>query len=145
MTRVLRFVTLALGLALVLAVAPAAQAQNSKSKKARKEVGKKGPDGREKGEVPNSNADRKLLLDRQKAIAQAKANGGSNIGPRYSLAPNKYDSGKGGFSMGDYKNKVKAKKPKKQKKSKKVIDQENPNGKLYKASVKKREKKFLFF
>ncbi|MBA9077697.1 MULTISPECIES: hypothetical protein [Rufibacter] len=143
MRSLLRYFTFALGLLLLLALAPEVHAQKIKSSKARKEIGRKGPGGYKKGEAPDANADRKMLLDRQKAIAQAKTSGGA--GPRYSLAPNKYDTGKGSFSMGDYKHKTKGKKPRKQKKSKKLIDQENPNGKLYREGLKKRDKKFLFF
>ncbi|WP_192825307.1 hypothetical protein [Rufibacter sp. LB8] len=119
-------------------------AQFSNPKKSKKEVKRKGPDGVARGRASAGNADRKLLLDRQSAIAKAQANGGGYTGPKYSLPKNQYETGKGGFAAGTYQNKVKAKKTK-QKKSKKVIDQENPNGRLYQAGLKKRNRKFLFF
>lgn len=116
-----------------------------RSKKHKKELKRKGPDGMSRGQVTQDNVDRRMLLERQRAADEAKA-AGFYAGPRYSLAKNHYESsGKRGFAVGKYENKTKFSKPKKQKKSKRIIDQDNPNGKLYQSSLRKRSRKFLFF
>ncbi|QHL88375.1 hypothetical protein GU926_13410 [Nibribacter ruber] len=146
MRNLTRQITLVFCLLLATSTFTQTFAQSSKKKsKARKEMRRKGPDGRLRGQAPDGNGDRKMLLDREKAIAQAKANGGAYNGPRLAIAKNTYDKGKGGFSQGKYQNKTNYAKTKKPKGSKKVIDQANPNGKLYKKGQKKRKKRFLFF
>ncbi|RNI30243.1 hypothetical protein EFA69_12150 [Rufibacter immobilis] len=122
----------------------AAETVAQKPRKAKRETTRRGPDGRKRGEVSNGNSERKMLLDRQKAIASAKSSGGMYAGPHYSLPDNKYETGTGRFSMGDYKNKTKSKKAK-QKKSKRLIDQDNPNGRMYQQSQNKRNRKLLIF
>ncbi|GAA4307515.1 hypothetical protein [Nibribacter koreensis] len=141
-----RQITLAIILLLTTAVFTEVAAQQTKKKsKAKKEMRRKGPDGRMRGAAPDGNGDRKMLLEREQAIAQAKANGGVYNGPRLAIAKNTYDKGKGGFSQGKYVNKTNYAKTKKSKGPRKVIDLDNPNGKLYKKSQKKRNKTFLFF
>ncbi len=140
---IFRPVLFAMALLMVAASLPA-EAMAQKPRKPKREASRRGPDGLKKGGVPNSNADRKMLLDRQKAVAEAKSSGGMYSGPRYSMPGNKYETGKGGFSLGTYKNKVKASKVKKRK-SKRLIDQDNPNGRLYQQSLNKRSRKFLIF
>lgn len=142
MNRMIKYFTFALGLLLFLSFTPDATAQKSKKKrKAKKEV--KGHDGMVKGATPGgNNVERKMLLDRQQAMTQAQQNGYST-GSAYSLPKNQYESKKGRFAVGAYENKSATKK--KKKKSKRLIDQENPDGKMYKDGVKKRKRKFLFF
>ncbi|WP_207433934.1 hypothetical protein [Sabulibacter ruber] len=129
---------------LVLGASTPAEAMAQKPRKQKREASRRGPDGIKKGQSASANVDRKMLLDRQKAIAEAKTSGGFYSGPRYSMPDNKYENGRGGFSLGSYKNKVKSPKVK-QRKSKRLIDKDNPDGKLYQQSLKKRNRKFLFF
>ncbi|AMM51070.1 hypothetical protein TH61_07610 [Rufibacter sp. DG15C] len=141
-----RQIALAIVLLLTTAVFTDTMAQRTKKRsKPRKEVRRKGPDGRMRGQAPDGNGDRKMLLEREQAIAKAKTNGGVYNGPRLAIAKNTYDKGKGGFSQGKYENKTNYAKTKKSKGPRKVIDRDNPNGKLYKKGQKKRNKRFLFF
>ncbi|MFC6996806.1 hypothetical protein [Rufibacter roseus] len=142
MKSLIKYFTLLFSLSLLISCSPHATAQKSKKKKrAPKEV--KGHDGLVKGAAPSGpNAERQFVLSRQQAMTQAKQNGYST-GSAYSGVNNQYESGKGRFSMRAYTNKNAEKK--KKKKSKKIVDQENPNGKMYKEGVKKRKRKFLFF
>ncbi|KAA3440172.1 hypothetical protein [Rufibacter hautae] len=140
MTTFFRYVVFAM--ALVLLGANATQASAQKPRKSKREASRRGPDGIKKGQTGASNVDREMLLDRQKAVASAKTSGGMYSGPRYSMPDNKYDTGKGGFSIGAYKNKAKKVK---QRKSKRLIDKDNPNGKMYQQSLNKRNRKFLLF
>ncbi|ALI98783.1 hypothetical protein [Rufibacter tibetensis] len=139
MNRFFRYVAFALTLALLGANASEAIAQKAKKSSRR------GPEGIKKGQVSTGNVDRQLLMDRQKAVASAKTSGGMNSGVRYSLPDNKYDTGVGRFSLGSYKNKTASKRATKVRKSKRLIDQDNPNGRIYQQSLNRRNRKFLVF
>ncbi|MBC3540798.1 hypothetical protein ACFSC6_21920 [Rufibacter sediminis] len=142
MTNFFRYAVFAM--ALVLFGANVSEASAQKPRKTKREGSRRGPEGIKKGQVGTGNIDREMLLDRQKAVASAKTSGGMYSGPRYSMPDNKYDTGKGAFTLGSYKNKVKGGRVK-QRKSKRLIDQDNPNGKLYQQSLNRRNRKFLIF
>ncbi|RNI28588.1 hypothetical protein [Rufibacter latericius] len=135
----------AFAMALILLGANASEASAQKPRKSKREAARRGPDGIRKGQVSSGNVDREMLLDRQKAVASAKTSGGMYSGPRYSMPDNKYDTGKGAFSIGSYKNKTAPKRATRTRKSKRLIDQDNPNGKMYQQSLNKRNRKFLIF
>ncbi|GGK75254.1 hypothetical protein GCM10011405_24000 [Rufibacter glacialis] len=130
---------------LVLLGANASEAKAQKPRKGKREAARRGPEGIKKGQVGTGNFERTMLLERQKAVASAKTSGGMYSGPRYSMPDNKYDTGVGRFSTGSYKNKATSKRATKTRKSKRLIDQDNPNGKLYQQSLNKRNRKFLIF
>jgi len=143
MNSCIKIVFFALCLLLFLAPATNAWAQRkSKTKKQiQKEQGKKGPDGFIKGAVPLGNEERQHLLSRQEAATQAKQNG-FTTGAAAPLPELKYEAG--GERLKVDKNYVnKNAQLKKKKKSTRKIDKDNPNGKLYQKSVKKRDRKLF--
>ncbi|WP_181305018.1 hypothetical protein [Rufibacter sp. XAAS-G3-1] len=133
-----RYVAFAMTLLLLGASASEVTAQKAKK------TSRRGPDGVKKGQVAAGNMDRSMLLDQQKAVASAKTSGGMTSKPNAALPGIKYDTGKGRFAVTDYKSKAKTRKAK-QRKSKRLIDQDNPNGKMYQQSLNKRNRKFLLF
>lgn len=135
-----RFVVFVMALFLLGATAPEAMAQSSKKTKA----SRLGPDGIKKGEVATGNADRQMLLEKQKAIASAKTSGGMTSRAATSLPDNQFDTGVGRFKITDYKTKGTPKRAL-PKKSKRLIDQENPDGRIYQQTLNKRDRKFLIF
>ncbi|GAB2527094.1 hypothetical protein [Rufibacter soli] len=139
MITVFRYAAFVMALFLLGATAPEAMAQ-----KPRKAKGSLGPDGIKKGEVATGNADRQMLLEKQKAIASAKTSGGMTSGAAYSMPDTKFDTGVGRFTIKEYKTKSVPKRAQ-PKKSKRLIDQDNPDGRIYQQTLNKRERKFLIF
>jgi hypothetical protein len=139
MTTFFRYVTFAFTLFLLGASVPEASAQTNKK------ASRRGPDGIKKGQTGGGNAERQMLLDKQKAVASAKTSGGMTPATSYSMPSNQYDTGKGGFKFTEYKEKKVSKRATKTRKSKRLIDKDNPDGKLYQQSLNKRNRKFLIF
>ncbi len=139
-----KYVVLAMGLVLVFWASPTAMAQkkSSSNKQTLRQTNRKGPDGLVKGATPQGNAERQYLLDRQQMMDQQRKNGFST-GAGNAMPEVKYEDANRVFKVRAYENKNAQVKP--NKKSRRVIDQDNPNGKMYQEALRKRERKFFNF